>query len=272
MKAYLVQLDIQWRDKHANFVCVRKLLAGRVLPGSLVVLPEMFATGFDVEFGGLVEGSPGQLAETGDFLSALARELQCVIQGSGITPAPDGRRQNLVVAYGPEGNVLGKFQKLHPFTYGGEHKRFEAGRDILLYPAGDAQVAPFICYDLRFPEAFRHAVRAGAQIFTVPANWPSPKQAHWLPLLQARAIENQCFVLGVNRAGRDKFLEYKGESAVFGPQGERIALAGPEERVLEADLDLENLKRWRKTFPALGDIHSELLGHGVSFFKPNGSS
>ena len=260
MRAYLVQLDIAWRDKVANLERVRNLLLGRVLPGSLVVLPEMFATGFDVEYGGLAEGSPGVLAETGAFLSRLAKELGCTVQGSGIAPSGDGKRQNLVCAYGPLGESLGAFQKLHPFTYGGEHKRFQAGEDILLYAAGPFQVSPFICYDLRFPEAFRHAVFLGAQVLTVPSNWPTPRHSHWLPLLQARAIENQAYVLGVNRAGADKFVGYSGQSVAFGPKGEQLALAGADEEVLEVELGLEPLLAWRAEFPVLADTKRRFLG------------
>jgi predicted amidohydrolase len=260
MKAYLVQLDIVWRDKNANFEKVSQMLEGRVEPGSLVVLPEMFATGFDVESAGIVEGESGMLAETGAFLAGLAQNLKSYVQGSGITPAEGGKRQNLVVAYDPQGQAIGTYQKLHPFTFGGEHKRFEAGRGGILYPLGEFQVAPFICYDLRFPEVFRHAALAGAKVITVAANWPSARHAHWLPLLQARAIENQCYVLGVNRVGKDKHLSYCGQSVAFGPRGEQLALADEEECVLEVDLNLDAVEAWRKEFPALQDVRKEFLG------------
>jgi predicted amidohydrolase len=259
MKAYLIQLDIAWRNKPANFQRVRDLLSG-VEPGSLVVLPEMFATGFDVDHGNLVEGTPGQLAETAEFLADLARDLQCTVQGSGIAPSTEGKRQNLAVIFGPTGEQVASFQKLHPFTFGGEHKRFTAGSDLVLYEAGKFTISPFICYDLRFPEVFRHATLRGAQILTVVANWPSPRHAHWLPLLQARAIENQCYVLGVNRAGRDKFLSYQGQSVAFGPQGEQLALAGSEECVLTVELDIHSLQSWRQEFPVLQDIRRKWLG------------
>ena len=260
MKAYLVQFNILWRNKEANFIKVRQLLEGRVEPGSLVVLPEMFATGFDVEEGNSVEGTPGKLAETGEFLSKLAQDLQITIQGSGITPAPNGKMQNVVAIYGPSGQCICTFQKLHPFTYGGEHKRFQAGDALQLYPVGPFLVSPLICYDLRFPEVFRHATLMGAQVLTVAANWPSARQVHWLPLLQARAIENQCYVLGVNRSGNDQFTSYGGQSVVFGPKGEQIALADAEECVLEAEIDLDILEKWRAKFPVLQDIQRRFLG------------
>lgn len=261
MKAYLVQVDIAWRDKEANFAKVEQLLAqAQVAPGGLVVLPEMFATGFDVEFGELAEGEMGSLERTGEFLAQLARKTGCTVQGSGISRGQGRLRRNMAVTYGPDGTLLSSFTKLHPFTYGGEHKRFESGQQVACYTAGPFCVAPLICYDLRFPEAFRQAMHAGAQVFCVVANWPRVRRSHWLPLLQARAIENQAYVLGVNRCGRDKFLDYAGETVAFGPRGEQLALAGSDETVLTVDLDEATLVKWREEFPVLSDIHGEFLG------------
>lgn len=261
MKVYLVQLDIVWRNKTANFLKVRQLLAeARVLPGSLVVLPEMFATGFDVKWGELAEGTPEGLQETGRFLSELAQEWNCYVQGAGVTPGLPPKCRNVVESYDPQGQRLVLFTKLHPFTYGGEHKRFEKGQQIVSYVAAPFQVCPFLCYDLRFPEVFRQAVRQGAQVFTVVANWPQGRQLHWKSLLQARAIENQAYVIGVNRCGSDPFLHYAGESVVYGPQGQELACANDQEGVLEVELDLEALLQWRQEFPVLADIQSSYLG------------
>lgn len=237
------------------------MLAGvQIEPASLVVLPELFATGFDVEEEGIAEGAGQGLAETGTFLGQLARKFQCTVQGSGIALARSGKRLNLVVVYGPEGNLLATYQKMHPFTYAGEHKHFEAGTSLASYRASSFQVTPFICYDLRFPEVFRHAVLSGTQVFAVSANWPKVRSVHWFALLQARAIENQCFVIGVNRVGRDKHMEFFGGSVIYDPQGIQIALAGDEECVLQAELDVDALLRWRQGFPVLQDVKRELLG------------
>lgn len=261
MKAYLVQMDIVWRDKKANFRKVHDLLATQgVEPGGWVVLPEMFATGFDVEYGGLVEGTGLQLTETAAFLQDLAMQTGCVVQGSGITQGEGRKRRNVVVVYGPDGAYVQGYTKLHPFTYGGEHKRFESGSSIALYTAGDLRVSPFICYDLRFPEAFRHAMRAGAQVFTVVANWPRVRHDHWQALLRARAIENQAYVLGVNRCGRDQYLDYAGGSVAYDPRGRELTLAGESETVLTVDLNVNEVESWRAEFPVLGDAHSEFLG------------
>lgn len=249
-------MDIQWNGLQANFDCVRRLLSTVDCKDALVVLPELFATGF------LVEDSPIEdtLEATSLFLSTLAQSLSCTIQGSALSVNDEGMRQNLVLVYDAAGNRIAKYQKLHPFRYGGEHLHFTSGKRIVQYPINDTQVAPFICYDLRFPEVFRHAVLQGAELFCVVANWPAARQAHWISLLQARAIENQCFVVGVNRVGEANGLLYEGASLVVSPQGVLLAQGGKYEEVIECELDLDTLRAWRNKFPALQDIRHEYLG------------
>jgi len=120
-------------------------------------------------------------------------------------------------------------------------------------------VAPFVCYDLRFPEVFRIAAARGAQLLAVIANWPSAREAHWLTLLRARAIENQAYVAGVNRCGEDPRLRYTGRSVIIDPRGEVLADAGSDEAVITADIDLADLEEYRRSFPALADMRRELL-------------
>ena len=125
---------------------------------------------------------------------------------------------------------------------------------------GGAAVCPLVCYDLRFPELWRVAALAGAEVFTIGASWPEARQAHWRALLIARAIENQAYVVGVNRVGRDPSHQYRGGSMIVAPGGEIIAEAGREPTVVDAELDPEALRRWREEFPALQDVRPELIG------------
>ena len=150
--------------------------------------------------------------------------------------------------------LLVRYSKIHPFSYGGETEQYAAGKDVLTYRLGEFLVAPFVCYDLRFPEVFRHAVKKGAQLYTVIANWPEPREAHWLALLKARAIENQAFVLGVNRCGRDPKLAYSGRGQIVDPRGQVLADGGGSEGVFGAEIDLGSLLSYRKDFPALQDM------------------
>jgi omega-amidase len=124
---------------------------------------------------------------------------------------------------------------------------------------GPFKIAPTICYDLRFPELYRHAVLAGADLITVIASWPAPRIAHWRALLIARAIENQAFVVAVNRVGTDPDHEYGGESLIVSPQGEILAEAGPNTAVISADIDPRTTASWRTAFPALRDHRTDLL-------------
>jgi len=252
-----VQLDIAWEDKAANHARVRDLVAAAKPPkGALVVLPEMFATGFSMNVAGIAESTGGP---TEAFFAALAREQGVFVAGGVVTKAPDGRGLNQSVTVGPDGGVLARYSKIHPFSYAGETNHYAPGTETLVYRWGEVAVAPFVCYDLRFPEIFRNATKKGAQLLTVIANWPEPREAHWLALLKARAIENQAFVIGVNRCGRDPKLAYSGRGQILDPRGNVLADGGTREGVFGADLDLPSLLSYRKDFPALQDMRSGWL-------------
>jgi omega-amidase len=256
MKIYGVQLDIAWEEKAANHAKVRRLLEKfRPEKGSLVVLPEMFDTGFTME---VAKVSDEKTRVSRKFLGDLAKELGVWVMGGFVnSDAKSGRNEAGV--FGPDGKEVVRYQKIHPFTRGGEARAYSAGREIRLFEWGGFRVCPFICYDLRFPEIFRMAVKRGANLFLVIANWPLPREGHWVTLLEARAIENLAYVVGVNRAGNDPKYVYFGRSRIIDPHGKVIAEAGREETVIIADVEIGVVEAWRKDFPALGDIHSEFI-------------
>jgi omega-amidase len=251
------QHDIAWENKPANFDAVRQMLSAAPLrPGALVVLSEMFATGFSMHVDRIAETRDGP---THAFLSDLAKSLASFVLGGVVTRAADGRGRNEAVVFGPQGQEVARYCKMQPFALAGEAKHYEQGEGITVFQWRDFQVAPFVCYDLRFPELFRQAVRAGAQLMVVIANWPQPRESHWLALLRARAIENQCYVAGVNRAGSDPHVAYGGHSLVVGPRGETLVEAGEGPQVITAEVDLAPLLEYRQQFPALADMRSELF-------------
>ena len=174
--------------------------------------------------------------------------------------AGDGRGRNEALVFGPEGQEVGRYCKLHPFSYAGETKHYQAGEDLTVFEWHELTVAPFVCYDLRFPEVFRRAVREGAQLLCVIANWPHAHEAHWLALLRARAIENQCYLVGVNRVGTDPHARYGGRSLILGSRGETLAEAGDAEQVISAAVEVGPLLEYRQHFPALADMRAEFLG------------
>lgn len=251
------QLDIAWENKSANYQKVRSQLeAAKVPAGSLVVLPEMFSTGFSMNVAGIHEGTP---SETEEFLAATARDYGVFMLGGLVTLGADGRGRNEAVVFAPEGKLMARYCKIHPFTFGGESQHYGAGSEIVTFHWQGFVVAPFICYDLRFPEVFRAAVRRGANLFAVIANWPAKRVQHWTTLLQARAIENQSYVVGVNRTGHDPKLAYPGRSLIIDSRGEIMADAGSEEVALSVGVELDQVTAWRREFPALQDIHAEYV-------------
>jgi predicted amidohydrolase len=249
---FALQLDIAWEDKAANFRKVKAMVEeAQPAAGSLVVLPEMFTCGFSMNLG-VTRQKAAREDET--FLAGLARKHRIFVHGGVVSPGSGQMGRNEAVAFSPEGQLLARYTKIHPFSLGGEAQGHEAGTEIVTYPWGGFTVAPFVCYDLRFPEIFRAAAWKGADLLVVIALWPVKRQHHWLTLLQARAIENQAYVVGVNRVGREPDYQYAGRSVVVDPHGFIIADAGEREGVLTAALEPEVVSQWRRDFPALRDM------------------
>jgi omega-amidase len=246
------QFDIVWEDKPANHRRVTELLRKACLPdGSLVVLPEMFSTGFSMNLASVAERTP---SESEGFLSSLAQELGLFVLAGTVSQRVGGRGRNEALAFSPEGQLLARYAKIHLFSPGGEPDVIEPGTEIVSFRWQECVVTPFICYDLRFPEIFRAAIRCGTDVFAVIANWPAQRETHWVRLLQARAIENQAYVVGVNRCGADPAHAYSGRSLIIDPQGRAIAELGGEEGVISAEIDMAALEQWRQEFPALRDM------------------
>lgn len=257
MKTYAVQLDIAWERKSPNHQRVRALLeAARPDEGSLVVLPEMFATGFSMNVDAIDDGEKG---ETRDFLADLAARFRVHLVAGIVTRNPDGSGNNLSLLLDPTGTETARYSKIHPFSMAGEKDHYQAGNSVVVTECCGFKLAPFICYDLRFPEIFRSAAARGANLFTLIANWPVARVDHWITLLRARAIENQAYVVGVNRAGSDPMLVYPGRSLIVDPKGAILADAGDLEHVISAEADPQIVEEYRKSFPILADIRPEYV-------------
>lgn len=249
-----VQLDIQWEDRHANHARVRRLIEGAAIPaGALVVLPELFDVGFSLN---TAKTDPGDPSESEAFCRTLAREGNFTVLAGVVARTGEGRFANEAVAFSADGVERVRYRKMHPFTLPGEHLHYIAGTKWAGFQDQGVHVAPFICYDLRFPELFRPAARAGAELIVVIANWNGKRSEHWVRLLQARAIENQAFVLGVNRSGRDPHVLYDGRSALFDPHGNEMFQADAREQVIIAEIDPQIARDWREQFPALRDMET----------------
>ena len=251
LTVHLIQIDSVWEDRAANHVKARELIAkANPQPGDLIILPETFSTGFSMNLAVTAEPEGG---ETEQLLRGLASQYQCCVMGGVVTrqSASSGANQSLALA--PDGTVLARYTKNQPFSLIGEDKTHPAGTEVVTFEWQGLRIAPLICYDLRFPELARNAVKAGAEVLIYIAAWPVKRIQHWITLLQARAIENQAYLIGVNRCGTDPDFTYTGRSLVVDPHGVVIADAAEQERVVSARIDPAVVRQWREQFPALRD-------------------
>ena len=169
----------------------------------------------------------------------------------------DGRARNKALVFSATGELLAFYAKMQPFAPGGEAEHYIAGERPVIFRWENAVVSPFVCYDLRFPEIFREvAATHRPELFVVIASWPEKRIAHWSTLLKARAIENQAYVIAVNRTGKDPYYAYNGQSQIVDPHGEVLANAGDGEGCIRARLDLNNLRKYREGLPFLNDIRA----------------
>jgi predicted amidohydrolase len=256
MRAHLIQMDIAWEDKPGNYRKAESLISRAAPdPGDLVLLPEMFDTGFSFN----IERTADEDGSTLRFLSELARDHEVYVHGARTVHARAGvLARNHATIIDPVGKVLADYAKIHPFSLGKEHEHFQGGDEVMLWQwgadgAAGLRVCPAVCYDLRFPELFRTGLSRGAQAFAIGANWPESRAHHWRALLIARAIENQAFVFGINRVGRDPNLAYAGGSIAVGPRGEILGELVNEEAPLSVEVDPRDVRSWREKFPAWKD-------------------
>jgi predicted amidohydrolase len=260
---HLVQANLAWEDKLASRARIEGLLDGAsIAPGDLIALPEMCETGFSMNIERTADGQ-GQSAA---WLSSLAQGRRAYTLGGITVMGPEGaegKARNRALVFDPDGNETARYDKLHPFSFGKEAERFEGGDSVCAFEwhaqGRTMRVSPLICYDLRFPEAFRACRGLNAEMFVVIANWPAERAEHWRALLRARAIENQAFVVGVNRAGDDPYLAYAGGSVVFDPKGQVVAEGGGAEEVIRAEIDVSLVREWRGAFRAWDDAKAGLL-------------
>jgi len=252
MRIAAVQHDIAWCDRTATFARVAPLIEAAVVAGArLVLLPEMFSTGFAVgEEIAEPEGGPSaaflveQAVRHGVWMGGSCPELP--------HPADDDPRPyNSFVVAAPDGTTH-RYRKIHPFTFAGEQRHFRGGDQWVTLEVEGLRVSLFVCYDLRFADEF-WALAPQTDVYLVPASWPETRRHHWRSLLVARAIENQAYVVGCNRVGSGGGLDYAGDSAIIDPLGEVLASAAHTESVLLAEVSAERVAEVRDRFRFLPD-------------------
>jgi omega-amidase len=258
LKITLVQSIQHWESIEKNISMFDSKLDSITGPTDLIVLPEMFSTGFTMNAEGMAEEMSGKSMQ---WLKKKAHEKGCVIMGS-LVMHDNGKFYNRLVWMRPDGTYEA-YDKRHLFRMANEHQHYTAGAKRIIVDLKGWKICPLVCYDLRFPAWSRnkftgadHAPSFDCLIYI--ANWPERRNHHWKSLLPARAIENQCYVIGVNRVGKDgKDIDYSGDSVALTPKGEVISSIEPhEEKTETVTLSWSELEEYRKAFPVGMDADS----------------
>lgn len=255
LRVAAVQHDIVWNDRDANFEHLAPMIAGAAASGAgLVLLTETFSTGFGFGDAGFESEEHG--GASSQFLAAVAREHDVWVGGScpeihPDAPSDDRRPSNCFVLAGPDGTEH-RYRKVHPFSHAGEERFVRAGTDLVTVDVDGFRVSMFVCYDLRFADEFWQLAR-DTDLYVVPANWPQKRREHWMSLLRARAIENQAYVVGVNRVGSGGGIDYSGDSQIIDPLGDVLASGSRIETVLVADLSTGHVSGTRDHFRFIPD-------------------
>jgi omega-amidase len=255
LRTLLVQARICWKDPEENRAHLHSLVEQSGEQFDLLVLPEAFTTGFLGDSDLPVEDMHGP---TVSWMKKVSEKFDSAVAGSAVI-VEDGHRYNRLIFVTPEGSFQ-YYDKRHLFAFGGENKRYTAGESRVVINYRDWRICLQICYDLRFPAWCRN--RDDYDLMLLVANWPSKRVHHWLSLLEARAIENQSWVLGLNRVGKDgNGLAYPGRSVIFDPSGACAADLGNEECTQRLDLDLSQVQQAQNEFPFQADADDFVLGN-----------
>lgn len=250
-----VQHDIVWNDPGANFERLGPMIERTAAAGArLVLLTETFSVGFGFDDPGFRTEPTGGPSAT--FLADQAARHGVWVGGTcpevdPDAPADDRRPSNSFVLAGPDGTQH-RYRKIHPFSFAGEDRFVRPGTELVTVDIEGVRVSMFVCYDLRFADEF-WGLAADTDVYLVPANWPAARREHWMALLRARAIENQAYVVGVNRVGAGGGIDYSGDSRIIDPLGEVIAGASQVETFVMADVSTDRVAQVRDRFRFLPD-------------------
>jgi omega-amidase len=246
MNITLVQTKLHWENIEANLEMFSQKL--QKLPQTdLIILPEMFTTGFSMNAAALAEPMGGSAIQ---WMQEQAQQHQAVVTGSLIIEE-NGNYYNRLIWMRPDGSYQ-QYDKKHLFTMAKEEETYTAGEEKILIEYKGFKICPFICYDLRFPVWNRNTQDYDLALYV--ANWPAKRSYHWRSLLLARAIENQAYIAAVNRVGEDgKGFYYSGDSALIDPAGEILYQKADEEDIFQATISLDHIKEVREKLPFLKD-------------------
>ncbi len=252
MRIGLVQYNPEWENKSVNQEKIQNLINSVSTKIDLLIFPEMTLTGYTMN---TKLGEPFNLNEsqTLQFFSQLS--LQCeVISVGGFIEKENDKIFNTLFVVDKSGKIISRYRKIHLFSFAEEEKYYESGNEPVVVEVDSIKIGLSICYDLRFPELFRFYAKEKVELIINIANWPESRIDHYVHLLKARAIENQCFMVGVNRVGYVKKDYYNGRSSIFDPMGNEIVSLVNEEKLIVAEIDFQKVREVRNKFPFLNDI------------------
>lgn len=258
MKIALAQTDIFWENKIKNKENYLKLIIEAAKHDTdLILFPEMSLTGFSMNVDSISEETNFPSGTVEWFKSqAVANNINIgfgYVEGS--TCHLKGKNNYCVAA--SDGTILSLYSKIHPFSYGLESKFYTGGDTVTSFELKNFNISTFVCYDLRFPEIFQIASK-NANLITVAANWPKARREHWITLLKARAIENQCYIAGINRVGVGDGIEYSGDSLLIDPLGNVLIQGTDKEDLLIYDISPDEVPKVRESFRIKDDRREDL--------------
>ena len=262
MRVGLGQIDIAWENKGANLLkCEDFLKRAKDNSIELLVFPEMTLTGFSMNIENIAEGPPKQSPSV-KWFSEKAIEYNINI-AFGYTEKCGEKGLNNLVIISNKGEVLSKYSKLHPFSYGEESNYYIAGDSFTLTKLKDFVVGSTICYDLRFPELYQ-VLSKKAELILVIANWPEKRNNAWITQLKSRAMENQCYIVGVNKVGFFGSNYYSGDSMIISPLGEVLKSLSHSEDLVYEDINIEEVTTLRENFALKKDRRNNLYIKGLT--------
>lgn len=245
LRLSLIQTSLYWEDKGANLDLLAQKILGIEVPTEIIVLPEMFTTGFSMQPEKFAEKMDGP---TVDWMRRLSAEKRAIITGSIIIEEKEQYFNRLIWML-PNGQ-MGYYDKRHLFAFAGEEQHYTAGNKRLIASVKGWKINLQICYDLRFPVWARQSINSEYDVLLYVANWPEKRSHAWKTLLTSRAIENQCFTVGLNRVGVDgNNIAHSGDSMIVGPLGEVLYHCAYEEDIFHITLQKEELEKTRTQFP-----------------------
>lgn len=253
MRLALCQMNILWEDKKQNIDKAEQFI--KSAESDIIFFPEMSFTGFSMNIGNTKEKDYSL-----NIVKSIAVKYNVAV-GFGWTREWKDKGENVYTVVNNKGEVISEYIKLHPFSYSGEDNYFKAGNSIVAFEYNDFRIGTLICYDLRFPEVFQ-ALSKNVDLIVVPACWPDKRSNHWKTLLKARAIENQCYIAGVNCVGDIGGIYYSGNSMIINPNGDILSFGKNKEMLVFAEIK-NDVAQYRRNFPAKRDrrisLYKELI-------------